>query len=303
MKTITRILLRSVLLITLSTTSICRAEEPIPISEDERDRCLALLREGLASEEFWPAMHAAEALTVAGAGETVVAALRPRLPRETNDQRRCGLARELVRAGDRSALPVLHGILEDPKSNGRIHAAESLYKLGERHPALAGTSAQTEVPQLQLMSAAALARQGNAEALSLLRARLQSDDSLVRNTVCFALARLGGREDLPALRERLAHETDPLARANLVNALATLGDPGGRESLGESLRSKEPGIRASAAEHVGHAGCRELRPRLVELLDDPALDVRIRAAQSLFVLSRPGKPFRSPAPSGERSAP
>ena len=76
-------------------------------------------------------MHAAEALTAAGAGPEVVAALIARLPDESNDQRRCGLARELVRAGNRESLPVLFAILGDQKSNGRIHAAESFYKLGE----------------------------------------------------------------------------------------------------------------------------------------------------------------------------
>ena len=304
MKIIPRILRLGLFLMMLSAIPVCsRAEEPVAVSKVERERCLALLREGLASDEFWPAMHAAEALSLAGESEAVVSALRLRLPLERNDQRRCGLARELVRAGDKTALPVLFGILEDSRSNGRIHAAESLYKLGVQHPVLTETFLQTEVPQLQLMSAAALARQGNAEALAWLRARLQSEDRLVRNTVCFALARLGGPEDLPALRERLALETDSLARANLINALATLGDPKGRESLGDSLNSKEPGIRASAAEHAGHARCLEYRQRLIALLDDPAIDVRIRAAQSLFLLARPGSRLQSPIPSGKRNAP
>src|SRR5687768_11691973 len=71
------------------------------MSAQVRQKCLLLLREGLKSEEFWPAMHAAEALTIAGEAAEVREALAPRLPKETDDQHCCGLARELVRAGER----------------------------------------------------------------------------------------------------------------------------------------------------------------------------------------------------------
>src|SRR5690242_10317620 len=72
----------------------------LDLDEAARARCLAVLRAGLGSDEFWPAMHAAEALTLEGLGAEVRASLAARLPGETDDQRRCGLARELVRAGD-----------------------------------------------------------------------------------------------------------------------------------------------------------------------------------------------------------
>ena len=73
------------------------AQEPIrrgslQLPPDVRERCLATLQKGIKSDEFWPAMHAAEALTLAGAPDEVIATFRDRLPRETNDQRRCGLA-------------------------------------------------------------------------------------------------------------------------------------------------------------------------------------------------------------------
>jgi len=42
-----------------------------------------------------------------------------------------------------------------------------------------------------------------------------------------------------------------------------------------------------AAEFVGHSRCVELQAKLVQLLDDPALDARVRAAQSLIALSQP----------------
>lgn len=267
-----------------------------PLSDDEQNRCLAILRDGLKSDEFWPSMHAAEALTLAGRSDEVRAALRNRLAQQTDDQRRCGLARELVRAGQRDALVVLSQILNNENSQGRVHAAECFYKLneGDQEPGLLQTMAQSENLQLRLMSAAALARVGSQPAGAVLRQALRSNDRLARNTACFVLARLGQPEDLVTLRERYANESDLLARANLINALACLGDSQGRKDLLDSLKSSEAGIRASAAEHVGHARGIEYRSRLVELLDDPALDVRIRAAQSLFALSMPPEDWRKP---------
>lgn len=280
------------LLVLPTSPPIWSADAPVPIvalTTAEKERCLTILREGLKSDEFWPAMHAAEALTLAGQQTDVIAALHMRLPKETNDQRRCGLARELVRAGEHSAISTLTQILPDTQSNGRVHAAESLYKLGEvsRDPSLAQAMTQTESTPLRLMSAAALARRGDRDALNVLRQALRSEDRLARNTACFALARLGNASDEPVLREQLAKETDPLAKANLINALACLGDAQVRAALQSSLESSDAGIRATAAEHVGHARAAEYRPRLSELLKDPVLDVRIRAAQSLIALSLP----------------
>src|SRR5690606_38121574 len=74
-------------------------------------RCLRVLREGLKSDEFWPSMHAAEALTLAGRGNEVRAHLLPLLPQESDDQRRCGLARELVRTGARQYAAIMLDIL------------------------------------------------------------------------------------------------------------------------------------------------------------------------------------------------
>ena len=193
-------------------------QETLPLAANVRERCLEILSSGIRSEEFWPAMHAAEALTLTGAGAEVISQLRDRLPLERNDQRRCGLARELVRAGDRSSLAVLLNILEDVKSTGRVHAAESLFKLGEAgdSPLLNAAFKQQENPQLQLMAAAALAKKGRADALMLLREQLRSEDRPIRNTVAFALARLGGKPDVEPLLSALDRETDTVSRVMLV---------------------------------------------------------------------------------------
>ncbi len=76
-----------------------------------RDRCLEVLRAGLQSDEFWPSIHAAEGLTLGGCGREVIEFLKPKLSTEKDDQHRCGIARELVRAGDRSYTDIMLEIL------------------------------------------------------------------------------------------------------------------------------------------------------------------------------------------------
>ena len=252
------------------------------------DRCFKVLEKGLESEEFWPSMHAAEALTLAGKTKDVIDSLKLKLPRETNDQKRCGLARELVRAGDQSALPVLFDVLNDAKSNGRIHAAESLFKLGQvgDGKSLKAAFEQLELVQLRLYAAAALAKSGNEEARLFLSRQLNSNDQLVRNTVVFSLARLGSKNEVPGLLALFEKETDKAARANIANALAMLGDKKGCEELGLQLGSEDLGIRVSSAEHAGLASCTQYVDKLAKLLYDQVLDVRIRASQSLIIFSK-----------------
>jgi sialidase-1 len=266
-----------------------KRQEPLPIGPELHERCLATLRGGLASDEFWPSMHAAEALTLAGHGDEVVAALRDRLPKEQDDQRRCGLARELVRAGDRGPLSVLFEILGDEESTGRVHAAESLFKIGEAGDGkrLRAAMEESQHPPLQLMAAAALAKSGDQAGLRHLRERLQSDDQPVRKLAAWALARLGGEPDIKRLLKLQENEQDAMGRVMIAGALACLGHPAGREELGRNLDCDSAGARAMAAEFVGHSRSAKLQAKLVQLLDDSALDVRLRAAQSLLVLSKP----------------
>ena len=254
-----------------------------------RLRCLQILRSGLASEEFWPSMHAAEALTLAGCNDEVIAALKDRLPAERDDQRRCGLARELLRAGDRSALPVLFQILGDEQSTGRVHAAESLYKLNETGDGrlLQAAFRQTANSQLRLMAAAALARSEQASALSFLRESMTSDERPVRNTAVWALSALGDATDVPGLLNALPDESDSWSRCMLVIALARLGNAQGRIELGQQLNSTDAAVQTMSAEAVGLCGGSEYRETLIQLLDHSTLDTRVRAAQSLILLSMP----------------
>jgi sialidase-1 len=273
--------------------STASSQEPVPLTPELRDRCLDVLRRALGGmadkpENFWPAMHAAEALTLAGHGGEVVVLLRDRLPKEQDHQRRCGLAREIVRAGRKEPLAVLFEILADDSSSGRVHAAESLYKVNEIGDGvqLEAAFAQTEDKRLQLMAAAALARAGRTESLKAHRAALNSEDRELRKIGVWVLALLGGATDAPAIQNVLAAENDELARAYCINALACLGNADARILLGKNLSSRDPAVRTYSAEFAGHSRSVEHRPQLIRLLADENVDVRVRAAQSLIAFSR-----------------
>ena len=182
------------------------AQTPTKVTPESRsipvERCREILREGLVSEEFWPAMHAAEALTLAGHGNEVLAALKARS--ETDDQKRCGLARERYRAGDRTQAAVLRKILNDPTSNGRTHAAESLFKIGVigDGQALQAALTQNEDRKLKLMAAAALIRSGQREQIAIVRNHLSHNETDIRMIAAWVLGQVGSEADIARLREQ-----------------------------------------------------------------------------------------------------
>ena len=267
--------------------------EPQQVDAHLISECMSILRGGLASEEFWPSMHAAEALTYAEAGSEVIAALKARLPEEQDDQRRCGLVRELYRAGDQSHLQILFDVLGNLSSKGRTHAAESLYKIGQTGDLklLREAMNQSDSIPLQIMAAAALIKAHDTSALDLVRQQLQSPDTTARNLSAWVIGRHGNEIDIRPIKEALRKETgatpeDEMSVTFLAVSLASLGDSEGRLGLVNQLSSPNPTAKAMAAEFAGLSRTTEALEKLKELLKDPALDVRIRSAQSIIVLSR-----------------
>ncbi|MCE9527173.1 MAG: exo-alpha-sialidase [Planctomycetales bacterium] len=259
-----------------------------PLSPELREKCLTVLRSALAGEEFWPAMHAAEALTLAGEGKSVVPLLEARLKTDNDPQHRCGLAREIVRTGKREPLAILWQTLADTKSNGRVHAAESLYKIGEVGDGklLRAAMQDKENPKLRIMAAAALGRAGNQQALELIRRMLKSDDRELRKLAAWVLGLLGNFKDDGAEIQKLRDaETDPLTKSFFVNSLACLGDGQARQALAQNINSDDPAIRAYAADFA--AWSRSLDAVKPGRLDDDNVDVRVRTAQALLAFTKP----------------
>ena len=290
--------LMTLLLIVPMPVSLMSADDsarsqPQSIDPQLISECTSILRNGLASDEFWPAMHAAEALTYADSGSEVIAALKDRLTNEQDDQRRCGLVRELYRAGDHSHLQILFDVLGNPASKGRTHAAESLYKIGQTadKALLREAMNQSEIIPLQIMAAAALVKAKDSAALDLVRRQLQSADPTARNLSAWVIGRHGNEDDATLVKVLLQKETsatskDEMSVTFLAVSLASLGDSEGRAVLVHQLGSPNPTARAMAAEFAGLSRTTEALERLKELLKDSALDVRIRSAQSILTLSK-----------------
>jgi sialidase-1 len=259
----------------------------------EPDRARGVLRAVLVSgdTEFWVAMHAAEGLTRAGHGAEVrEALLRREELAEADDRLRCGLARERFRAGDGTGEGVLRTILADPASPGRIHAAESLFKVGWREEATTevlrrASGGEGGDARLRIMAAAALASRGEDEARTVLRGLLAREhDPAVFTLAAWALGRVGEAADAERVRGRLRDAPDVRSRAFLEHALARLGDEEGRRALVDNLGSPDAAVRIQAAEFAGEAGIEEARGALQDLLDDAEPDARVRAAQALILL-------------------
>ena len=280
----------AVLGFTAMTLSGCvtlpKSQGTIYLDDSTRAKAVEVLREGLRSDDFWPSIHAAEGLTLGGHGSEVRTYLEPKLPAENDAQQRCGLARELVRAGDKSKVAVLADVLRSPDDHGHVHAAESLYKVFEvgDPAAMRRHFDQDENIKLKLMAAAALARHGDLGAIKVIRENLKSNDDDALRIAAWILGRIGNGDDIEPMRARLSDVSDPVLKAYLEHSMAALGDPAGLAALGRNLSSSDGPIRTYAATFAGDAKAAQFAPKLKKMLDDPHPDARYRAAQTLLML-------------------
>ena len=254
-----------------------------------RDRCLEVLRTGLQSDEFWPSIHAAEGLTLGGCGREVIEFLKPKLSTEKDDQHRCGIARELVRAGDRSYTDIMLEILAGEPTHGHTHAAESLYKVFEIGDGVAMRQGfqQDDDVRWKLMAAAALGRCGNPDAMTFLRNSLESQDLEVVKIAAWVLGVIGDSSDIPRLKKQLPRCDEEVMQSYVNNALAVLGDADGLKALAQNLTHSNPEVRTYAANFAGDARAVGVADTLKQMLKDPNPDATYRAAQSLLVLASP----------------
>lgn len=271
----------------LSADRSLAEQASISLDETTRQRCLDILRSGMRSDEFWPSIHAAEGLTLAGHGDEVIDYLSDKLPAETDAQHRCGIARELVRAGDKARANVMLDILAGDDPYGHIHAAESLYKVIEigDGTALRKAFATTDKLPLKLMAAAALGRCGNPDAMQFLRESLNSKDPEVLRIAVWILGRIGNASDVPMIKAQLPRCDEALLKAYVQHSLAALGDAEGLTALATNLHDQDPAVRTYAATFAGDAWASGVADSLTQLLDDENADTTYRAAQSLLVLS------------------
>jgi len=272
-------------------TEMAFAESPaeaIPDPAQIQESCVDLLKENLLTADFWPAMHAAEALSSAGHQQFVIDAISPRLDSISDARQKCGLARELVRAGDRSKVEILLNILASPDPYGHVHACESLYKVQETGDGTLLRQAMQDqgAPVKALMAAAALAQAGDEDAFRFIRQEVQKPASGQSWVAAWILGKIGDQQDVTRLRTGLEMQLTEREQSYFQHALALLGDETGQAALRANFTSDDVVIRADAAYMAGDAGMKEAQTDLLKLLKDDHPDVAIRAAQGLLALAQ-----------------
>jgi len=98
-----------------------------------------------------------------------------------------------------------------------------------------------------------------------------------------ALAAIGSREHIPALRAALESEYHPGTRQYLAMALHRVGSPAGDALLAQAAASQVPDVRLIAAEAYHASKSPRWRPLALELLRSSGEGARLRSAELLGI--------------------
>jgi SSS family solute:Na+ symporter len=270
----------------------------------QRQRLIHLLESEARSNTGWQRIHAADALLDHGQRQEAAGLLEA----EANTAAppyRIGVWRVLARAAGTAAerqnfKERIRRDLLDLQAPDRLHAAESLAKLGLATPAerpaikqwLASADEATSVYLLWLLvlSDNSSARAGDETRLANL---LDSTNILTRLRAGFALGRIQpiSTASLEKLKDRLKSEPeDSTVRPYLLGAVllhsprnsASAADF--RRQLADYLVKGKPNEQMEAATVLSQCGALEARSRLTRLLENSQADARIGAASGLLYL-------------------
>ncbi|MFK7847575.1 MAG: HEAT repeat domain-containing protein, partial [Rhodothermales bacterium] len=177
----------------------------------------------------------------------------------------------------------------------RILAAEAMFRtatLGD--PTILEQSTDPiHNNRLRVFAAATLTLTDRANMKSIIREALSSDDPAARYIAADVIPLIGDRDiDIPTLIDKKDLANSDFESLYFVRALAIFGTEAARKELIGFLKHTDPTIRSRAAFAMAEAWHIDHTDRLIALLDDPALSVRVRAAQALFTLSNPTSPYR-----------
>ena len=115
--------------------------------------------------------------------------------------------------------------------------------------------------------------------------QVREDDPRVRRFLVLAMARLGDRRAVPALREAARGPdgggADAETQVYAILALGALKDESALPDLLELARREDPGVRKAAVHALGNFSAPAARDALGTALADPVEDVRWNAALAL----------------------
>ena len=289
----------SVLLVFLSLFWGCGTTQELPpaylLTANMHDKCLKVLREGLHSNEFWPSVHAAEALIDAGYGFDATPVLKARLSEEEDALYRIGLAQALVRSGERHYLTILQDVLLTDQESAREEALRGMFYLADVAdvPLVQTAYNRTDQPSARLWAAGVLSRVIDAKTVDVIREGLVHEDPGVRLTAAELIPVMGSvKTDTTQLLANLGQANTDIERLYILRALALLSHTLSRQQMGSMLFNEDPTIRSKAVYAAAEAWLLDRNDQIFSLLDDPSLAVRVRAAQASLILTDPVSPYR-----------
>jgi SSS family solute:Na+ symporter len=271
----------------------------------KRQQLIHQLEQEMQANTSWVRIHAAEALIAHGVAEPVAASFAPEV-NHVAPPYRMGVWRVMARAAQKPAerrkfIGQIHRVLLDANAADRLHAAESLAKLGiadatdrsalEWWLASADDASSVFPLWLNVLSARGDDRAKTEKRLASL---LESKDPVARLRAASALGRIKPRapETLWRLNQRLASEpADSSARVYLITATllqAKRNSPAAgklKSQLAIYLEDGKPNEQLEAATVLGKCGLAKDLPALTKLLNSSEADARIGAASgSLYLL-------------------
>lgn len=268
-------------------------------SDGLRDRCLNVLIGILETESGWVKVHAAEALIENG-DKKVVREEFLKEEREGNwpPQPRVGLWRVLAMSAENPESAekwIMHiwQTSEDVNSPARIHAIESLCKLGVKINCCEAASARglaAKLPETDALFVLwALWLSGSEKTAYTIAQSLISNVDTARLRAAYILGESGLKDAAIAELVFQAAEQEhvcSIAYPYLAVAAYKFAEEGSekrarwREKLYDIVKTGAPGARFAACQGlIGSSGDSDL---MISLLDSPDSDVRIGAAQVIL---------------------
>ena len=274
------------------------------VAADWRARALRVLQHEFAGNDSWVRVHAAEALIehgqIAGIGDVYRAELREAPPPYRIGVRRV-LARIASTAEEREThVDAIRAALRDVNGPDRVHAAETLAKLGMAQrgdlAVVESWSAQADAPTSAYLQWLRVELSADAErpvAEVALATVLRASDPTARLRAAYALARLAplSAATVRVINDAWRAEPDGSpARAYLLAAawVHLPKEATERHDVNAKLRAYlaggTPSEMLEVAVVLGRYGDRAAAPALAALLDAAHPDARIGGASGLLYL-------------------
>lgn len=281
-----------------------------PLTKTDRQHLVDVMQQTLERSEGWVRIHAAEALLWHGYREVVAAAI-PAGTDAAETGYRIGVWRVWAQIASnpdvrKNAVDRIRMALRAPDGLDRVHAAESLAKLGDSlEPAdfaAAEQLAAASEPATQTFALWLLADAGQIDARKRLLDQLQSADPIARLRAAFSVRNLKqpltSAQQATVLRIAVAEADNSPAKVYLVatawllakKKTNTVFDKADRERLSESLHrfttSKSADERYAAIMAIADGGTPNEIATLRSALVDTDADVRSAAAHALLRIDR-----------------